>query len=196
MTGTVSRTATASPRGGVGRKPQAKLRPDEHEAHTRRRHKGEGAMKPEAQSHPDRVGVDATGGWSEGHAQYPGRAARLLARATHRRETGRDGQKSAEAIVAGRTPAKGRTRGAEPDRCVREVKETQERGLEGPSPSERQAAEPPRYRNRSVKHARHEAEQLPGTRLGVSSTKYCAARTCRGRTRGWCRTVAHRAWTG
>jgi len=28
--GTVSRTATASLRGGVGRKPQAKLRPEEH----------------------------------------------------------------------------------------------------------------------------------------------------------------------
>src|SRR2546422_5796095 len=73
MTGTVSRTATASLRGGVGRKPQAKLRPEEHEAHMRRRREGEGAKKPEAQCHPDRVGVDATGRWSESHASYPGR---------------------------------------------------------------------------------------------------------------------------
>ena len=73
MTGTVSRTATASPRGGVGRKPQAKLWPEEHEAHTRRRHVGEGAMLSEARSHPERFGVYATGGWSESHAQYPGR---------------------------------------------------------------------------------------------------------------------------
>lgn len=73
MTGTVSRTATAPSRGGVGRKPQAKLRPEEHEAHTRRRHEGEGAKAPEAQRHPDRAGVDATGRWSESHAHYPGR---------------------------------------------------------------------------------------------------------------------------
>ena len=41
MTGTTSRTETASPRGETGRKLQAKLRLGEHEAHTRRRHEGE-----------------------------------------------------------------------------------------------------------------------------------------------------------
>lgn len=48
MTGTASRTARASPRGGVRRKLYAKLRPDEQEAHrgdgTRAR--GHGNLKP------------------------------------------------------------------------------------------------------------------------------------------------------
>ena len=39
---------------------------------------GEGANKPEAQRHPDRVSVDAAGGWSEGHASYLGRSVVVL----------------------------------------------------------------------------------------------------------------------
>ena len=48
------------------------------------------------------LGVDAAGMWDEGHASYPGRSAGLpCATGTERR---RDGwQKSAEAIVAGKT---------------------------------------------------------------------------------------------
>jgi len=39
---------------------------------------GEGANKPEAQSHPDRTGVDVADRWSEGHASYLGRSAVVL----------------------------------------------------------------------------------------------------------------------
>ena len=75
--GTVSRTARASPRGGVRRKLQAKCRPDEQEAHRRRPHRGEGARRPEARYHPDGAVVDAPGLWHEGRAPYPGRSVAL-----------------------------------------------------------------------------------------------------------------------
>jgi hypothetical protein len=97
MTGTPSRTATApgggttrhpdgstrgdcaapSPRGGVGRKLEAKLWPEEHEPHRggclggRRRSVAKSPMS----SGP--AVVDAAGGWSESHAPYPGRSACL-----------------------------------------------------------------------------------------------------------------------
>jgi hypothetical protein len=44
MSGTLSRTATASSRGGVGRKLEAKFRPEEHELYTRHRNGGRGVV--------------------------------------------------------------------------------------------------------------------------------------------------------
>ena len=43
----------------------------------RRPHPGEGAVKPEAQYHPEDAAVDAPGIWHEGHASYPGRSVVL-----------------------------------------------------------------------------------------------------------------------
>ena len=75
---TPSRTATALRQRNVGRKLQAKLRPEEHEAHTRRSTGGrEGTHTRSPICHPDRSGVYAPGIWSEGHASYPGRSGRL-----------------------------------------------------------------------------------------------------------------------
>jgi RNA-directed DNA polymerase len=53
---------------------------------------GEGANKPEAQSHPDWTGVDAAGRWSEGHASYLGRSAVVL-------ETARDAERRTDAAA-------------------------------------------------------------------------------------------------
>ena len=38
---------------------------------------GERAQRLEARCHPDRRGVYAAGRWSDGHASYPGRSARV-----------------------------------------------------------------------------------------------------------------------
>lgn len=53
---------------------------------------GKGANKPEAQSHPDRTGVDAAGRWSEGHASYLGRSVVVL-------ETARDAERRTDAAA-------------------------------------------------------------------------------------------------
>ena len=53
---------------------------------------GEGANKPKAQCHPDRTGVDAAGGWSEGHASYLGRSVVVL-------ETARDAERRTDAAA-------------------------------------------------------------------------------------------------
>ena len=47
---------------------------------------GEGAIISEAQGHPDRTNVDATGIWGESHASYPGRSAYLPLRRASRAE--------------------------------------------------------------------------------------------------------------
>ena len=100
MTGTPSRTATAVPRGGVGRKLKAKSRPEEHEPHTRRAPTGEGALVPEAQMSSGLACVYAAGEWGEGHASYPGRSVFLPKRLAAPRGAAKGRQKSAEAEVA------------------------------------------------------------------------------------------------
>jgi hypothetical protein len=97
MTGTPSRTATASgggatrhpdgatrrncavpsPRGGVGRKLEAKLWPEEHEPHRGGRLGGRRRSVARSPMSSGPAAVDAAGGWSEGHAPYPGRSACL-----------------------------------------------------------------------------------------------------------------------
>jgi hypothetical protein len=70
----------------------------------RRPHPGEGAKLPEARYHPEGAAVDATGGWHEGHASYPGRPVGLpLATGVlpAPRGVGMGRQESAEAVVAG-----------------------------------------------------------------------------------------------
>lgn len=97
MTGTPSRTATApgggatrhpdgperrfcaapSPRGGVGRKLQAKLWPEEHEPYRGGRFGGRRRSVARSPMSSGPTVVDTAGGWSEGHASYPGRSACL-----------------------------------------------------------------------------------------------------------------------
>ena len=74
MTGTRSRTATASPRGGVGRKLQAKPWPEVHESHTRRLDGGRGGVGLQNPMSSRPMGVYAAGRWGESHAPYPGRS--------------------------------------------------------------------------------------------------------------------------
>ncbi len=78
MTGTSSRTATASPRGGVGRKLKAKPRPEEYELHTRRPNDGRGGVGTRSPMSSRSSVVYAAGSRGEGHASYPGRSACLL----------------------------------------------------------------------------------------------------------------------
>ena len=69
----------------------------------RRPYPGEGAMKSEARYHPEGAVVDATGGWHEGHASYPGRSDALPLETgvlPASRGVGMGCQKSAEAVVA------------------------------------------------------------------------------------------------
>ena len=74
---------------------------------------GEGANTPEAQWHPDRTGVDAAGCWGDSHAAYPGRPGGLPLGLGPPQGGSMTCQESAEAILTGRTPVKGRTcRGA------------------------------------------------------------------------------------
>ena len=77
MTGTPSRTATASSRGGVGRKLKAKPRPEVHESHLRRPNGGRGGVGTRSPMSPGSADVYAAGVWGEGHASYPGRSANL-----------------------------------------------------------------------------------------------------------------------
>ena len=77
MTGTRSRTATASPRGGVGRKLEAKPRPEVHESHQRRPSGGRGGVGTRSPMSPRPADVYAAGIWGEGHASYPGRSVGL-----------------------------------------------------------------------------------------------------------------------
>ena len=53
---------------------------------------GKGAYKPKARCHPDLAGVDAAGGWSEGHASYLGRSVVVL-------ETARDVERRTDAAA-------------------------------------------------------------------------------------------------
>lgn len=66
MSGTLSRTATASSRGGVGRKLEAKFRPEEYELHMRHRIGGRGAVGTQSPmtSGPTDVDVAGMGGRS------------------------------------------------------------------------------------------------------------------------------------
>lgn len=81
----------------------------------RRLHLGEEAMISEARYHPEGAGVDAPGGWHEGHASYPGRSA-VLPLATGvppaLRGGGMGRQKSAEAVVVANRAMKGQTSSA------------------------------------------------------------------------------------
>ncbi len=64
---------------------------------------GEGAKKPEARCHSESNVVDATDGWDECHAPYPGRSAVLRKLASLEGDAmGR--QKSAEGVVAEANP--------------------------------------------------------------------------------------------
>ena len=74
MTGTPTRTATASPRGGVGRKLKAKPWPEVYKSHMRRSFDGRGSVGFRSPMSLGSAGVDATGMWGEGHASYPGRS--------------------------------------------------------------------------------------------------------------------------
>ena len=64
---------------------------------------GERAKRLEARCHSDRAGVDAAGGWSEGHASYPGRSAHPPTRLVASQGVAMGEPKSAEAIVNRRT---------------------------------------------------------------------------------------------
>ncbi len=77
MTGTPSRTATASSRGGVGRKLEAKPRPEVHKSHMRRSTGGRGGVGTRSPMSPGLADVDAAGTRGEGHASYPGRSVDL-----------------------------------------------------------------------------------------------------------------------
>ena len=77
MTGTPSRTATASSRGGVGRKLKAKPRLEEHEPPMRRPTGGRGGVGTRSPMSLGPAGVEAASTWGEGHASYPGRSADL-----------------------------------------------------------------------------------------------------------------------
>jgi len=99
MAGTPSRTATASPRGEVGRQLEAKPRPEEHEPYKRRPPDGRGGRNTRSPM-PSGPGGRRCGG-------YVGRRSRVLpweiCRSAERlamlRGVAMDGQKSAEAIV-------------------------------------------------------------------------------------------------
>ena len=75
--GTPSRTATASSRGGVGRKLEAKPRPEVHKSHMRRSTGGRGGVGTRSPISPGLADVDAAGTRGEGHASYPGRSVGL-----------------------------------------------------------------------------------------------------------------------
>jgi len=77
VTGTPSRTATASSRGGVGRKLEAKPRPEVHKSHMRRPFGGRGGVGTRSPMSPGLADVDAAGTRGEGHASYPGRSVGL-----------------------------------------------------------------------------------------------------------------------
>ncbi len=99
MAGTPSRTATASSRGGVGRKLEAKPWPEEHEPHRRRPSGGRGGHKTRSPMPSGLVGRRCGG--------YVGRRSRVLPweiwspaeRLAGSRGVAMCGQKSAEAIV-------------------------------------------------------------------------------------------------
>jgi len=61
MSGTLSRTATASSRGGVGRKLEAKFRPEAHELHKRHRNGGREAVGTQSPMTSGPTDVDAAG---------------------------------------------------------------------------------------------------------------------------------------
>lgn len=102
-------------RFGIGRKLEAKCRPDEQEAHMRRPHPGEEANFSKARYIPEDADVDATGTRHEGHASYPGKSVVLPAPFGERvlpalQGVGMGRQMTAEAVVvAGTAAMKGRT---------------------------------------------------------------------------------------
>ena len=147
MTGTPSRTATASAArwGGkeaVGKAPARGTR-TAYEASARW---ARGHNRLEARCHPDRRGVDAAGRWSEGHASYPGRSARVPCEldaskgADDARAEVSRGHSSRRARAA-----KGQTRGADPAQCVRCTTETQTRRLRCPTDPEGSGGTGERY---------------------------------------------------
>ena len=99
MAGTPSQTVTASPRGVVERKLEAKPRPEEHEPHMRRPSGGRGGQKTRSPMPPGPFGRRCGG--------YVGRRSRVLPweicpcaeRLGMLRGIAMDGQKSAEAVV-------------------------------------------------------------------------------------------------
>jgi hypothetical protein len=60
----------------------------------------EGANTPEVRRHTDSTSVDATGGWSEGNAFYPGRPTAVLREQVTSRGVAMRRRESAEAKVA------------------------------------------------------------------------------------------------
>ena len=76
--GTVSRTARASPRGGVRRKPQARRWPDAQKPHTRRPRRMRGPLHSKSDTCPEGAGVDAAGISVKVSASYPGRSVRVF----------------------------------------------------------------------------------------------------------------------
>ena len=99
MAGTSSRTATASPRGVVGRQLKAKPRPEVDEPHTRRSSGGRGGQETRSPM-PSGLAGRRCGG-------FVGRRSRVLPweicpcaeRLAVSRDVAMDGQKSAEAVV-------------------------------------------------------------------------------------------------
>lgn len=99
MAGTPSRTATASPRGVVGRQLEAKPRPEEHEPHSRRSPGGRGGQNTRSPM-PSGPSVRIC----DGHVGRRSRAlpweiCRSAERLAVSREVAMNRQKSAEAIV-------------------------------------------------------------------------------------------------
>ena len=82
----------------MGRKLQAKLRPDEQQPHTRRHRVGEGAKRPKARCHPERGDVDAAGVQRRLRV-LPREACRPALGLPMRGRVGMGRQESAEAIV-------------------------------------------------------------------------------------------------
>ena len=72
MTGTPSRTATASPRGGVGRKLKANPWPEEHETYMRRRLGGRESVGSCVFFMNRRIPNGTSGGVGAGAANRPG----------------------------------------------------------------------------------------------------------------------------
>ena len=90
MTGTPSRTATASPRGGVERKLKAKPRSEEHEPHMRQLHGGREGVGTQSPMSSGLAVVDVADARGEGHVSYPGRSVCLpCASPVERRGDGR-----------------------------------------------------------------------------------------------------------
>ena len=106
MTGTPSRTATAASRGVVGRKLEAKPRPEEHEPHRRHSCGGRGGVGIRSPMSSGPRDVDAAGTWGEGHAPYPGRSVHLPSTASAN-DRHRASRKSVQVLGGRHAPSTG-----------------------------------------------------------------------------------------